>query len=854
MNVEGHSVVMFDNFIYVFGGYDLDDKKETNRLYRIDLTDVQRGLTAERGGAGTTSAGPVGKAMAKGSEFMHIAVASSSGNDDQQHTTFATPYRSHVASSDDVLMYPVATTGPSPSPRAFHACSTRGPYMIVWGGSRGSDESSGLLNPLPVESAPSSGAHRQPFQSGLSSLDFTELFALNLETLVWTRYCVASIAPGVKQQHVPQERCHASLVSSEDALMLYGGYPTTVQEGEESLAFAPNEWRVFRVTGDGLCDAQEPAGAAPTLWGHSTIYAHRCILAFGGIDGLSNEEVNSLCVYHVDERKWRWAEFPEGPCARALHCAVFDPLQNAMIVYGGFTSSADEDHDNDDATANRNGGGNPLVTQLHDVWSFSLETGLWEKLCPSSQRLASFEKSQRPPPSVVPPGRSGHAAVYHEHRMVVIGGLVEQSRYASCDASWLHSKGKAAMRSAASSHGGLVIFDLQTRQWHVKNLLIAKSNSPTNHPEANRDINAKWGSRNDDLGRQEVPPSQEEQKQTRDSIIDKYLNISGPAASPLSHVSISRRQGSGARTVGSHRALAQDVEPQSLTLAGQPEVMTGATLQKALVTSVLHEAAAEGKARRALERTPSFDRWGSGEELGRGGDSKPSHNADVPLDDPTAFSSVAVSSPFSSQRTLTNEMLNVLRTPPRSSSSAFGHAASVPASQDAASSPSRVPMWLSSPAAPAAAASPSTRMHHVVTSIAQKQSDADLRWTTAENERRSKLLMQYLHTHGDANAPWATAISQSGLQDDEVEARGSSLAKAIDPRLVVGSLSVGRSNTHQEPRRGSTPRQESLSFRSPTPDAQRQPELTPVLDTDEVRPYITVYPHPLSPGPWYPLS
>lgn len=911
MRVEGHSVVKFENFLYIFGGFDLESKKETNATYRLDIADIERGLTqssndisaahashpmaAAAGGENNSAAGLFGgpeggKAAAMASRaymynMMPAAMQQQPAADQAAPAGgISSPFwrgQSAASVSEDVLMYPVNTTGLPPPPRAHHACCMRGPYMVVWGGSQSNTDDESLLGG-PTSSSTSSS----------SSLGVTELFALNLETLVWSTYVVASVAPHVKQQFVPQQRCHATMVCAEDALLLFGGYPTTIQRGEEALGFAPNEWRVFRVSGDGLCEAQEPAGASPALWGHSVVYAHRCILAFGGVDAHSNEEVNSLCVYHLDERKWRWAEFPEGPCSRALHSAVFDTAQAAMIVYGGFSSSANEDESFGDPSASPFKGGstadgaNPIVAQLQDVWSFSLETGLWEKIFPSAIGAAS-RAGGGSGPSWAPPGRSGHASVYHNHRMFVIGGLVEKPDGPSSPArggtgtaaSWNllqnnNNSGTTGRAAAASSSGGgdLLIFDLHSRRWKAKNIITAKtsvtSSSSVNVPAAPPGNNQQRSIVSIESHHDGTEHAQ------RESIIDKYLNIS---ASPSSNAVTPNRStlrgaaSGGPRTVGSARAAsAQGAAPSPLVVKSNP-IGTPASLQQALVSSVFHEAITEQRKRQLIggERSSSPMRWADDNAAAARRSSSPETDdyADALLGNATV---VGNRSPLSTQRSLTNEVLHSYRTPPRGATTDNNTNKNIFGSGGSSSRVVSSPLLMPTSAHPPAAAVPFTRMHQMVSSIAEQQSAADLRWTAAENERRSKLLMQYLTTHGDpSSSPWASMTSHSGLQDDESEGGGARLQHAIrpqDPRMIISgpsssplaqSSSFGSSSTRRPSSVSVQAPEQHYTGRTSIPQYQSLPQRaasSEILDSDEMlsSQSHTVQPHPLAPGPWLP--
>jgi hypothetical protein len=209
------------------------------------------------------------------------------------------------------------------------------------------------------------------------------MYSLNLESFIWTRYYVP--ADEATTKFTPRPRCHATLVSTPKSLLYYGGYPTA-----EGCPYEPNFWSVFEIGADACVRQCKTEGHFPLLWGHSAIYAHRCMMLFGGVDGPGCAEVATLCVFHEDERRWRWAEFPFAPDARLLHSAVL--YNGRMFVYGGFASHRMID------------GSKP---QYDDVWAFSLNTGLWERI--------ESTGSCRP--------RSGHSCVVVHNKMVAFGGL-----------------------------------------------------------------------------------------------------------------------------------------------------------------------------------------------------------------------------------------------------------------------------------------------------------------------------------------------------------------------------------------------------------------------------------------------
>jgi hypothetical protein len=149
----------------------------------------------------------------------------------------------------------------------------------------------------------------------------------------------------------------------------------------EMPADAPGRWRQVATRGD------RPAGR----FGHTAIYdpvRDRMIVFGGSLSGRGQvEEVWELLLSH--RSTWRRMT-PAGaqPTARFAHTAVFDPVRGRMIVFGGFDGRFE-----------------------NDVWALSLGTlPSWSRLVPAGA-----------PPQV----RDAHVAIYDpaRRRMVVQGGF-----------------------------------------------------------------------------------------------------------------------------------------------------------------------------------------------------------------------------------------------------------------------------------------------------------------------------------------------------------------------------------------------------------------------------------------------
>jgi hypothetical protein len=146
----------------------------------------------------------------------------------------------------------------------------------------------------------------------------------------------------------------------------------------------------FTLDRDPRWDPLSPAGILPAKrFGHSAVYhpVGDRMLVFGGDTSNVSADVWALSLANST-----WSSLqPSGtsPLARRYHTAIYDPLRDRMLVFGG-------DHG--------------LGTWLNDVWSLWLTpTPRWEPLTPSGTS---------------PLSRYGHSAIYDpaRDRMVVFGG------------------------------------------------------------------------------------------------------------------------------------------------------------------------------------------------------------------------------------------------------------------------------------------------------------------------------------------------------------------------------------------------------------------------------------------------
>jgi hypothetical protein len=171
----------------------------------------------------------------------------------------------------------------------------------------------------------------------------------------------------------------------QDRMVAFGGY-----QGHYDF---DDVW-ALSLTGTPAWTVLVPTGALPVRRSyHSAIYdpVRDRMVVFGGGLGDYGPGYNDVWALSLAGTP-AWTQLtPTGalPCVRYLHSAIYDPVRDRMVVFGGYGSP----------------GG-----YLNDVWALSLAgTPAWTALAPTGA-----------PPS----GRRGHGAIYDpvRDRMVVFGG------------------------------------------------------------------------------------------------------------------------------------------------------------------------------------------------------------------------------------------------------------------------------------------------------------------------------------------------------------------------------------------------------------------------------------------------
>lgn len=135
-----------------------------------------------------------------------------------------------------------------------------------------------------------------------------------------------------------------------------------------------------------------PTGTAPTpRWSTSAVYdpVRDRVLIFGGLN--DSERYNDTWALNLSAgESWEFLSTPDAPQARGGHIAVYDPVRDQMVIFGG-----------------DNGIGWPNV---NDTWALSLGGALqWTELAQSGSR---------------PAARASHSGIYDpvRQRLVVYGG------------------------------------------------------------------------------------------------------------------------------------------------------------------------------------------------------------------------------------------------------------------------------------------------------------------------------------------------------------------------------------------------------------------------------------------------
>ncbi len=272
----------------------------------------------------------------------------------------------------------LATTGTPPSPR--QTCNAvydpAHNELVVFGGSDAADNVLGDVWTLSLAGA----------------------------TPTWTQLSPAGSTPAARSY------ASAALDTLNDRLLVFGGAQTAGSNGPPSN-FLNDVW-ALSLSGTPTWTQLSPSGTAPSVRAGSQVIwdgAAQRLVAFGGFDGGFLADAYTLSL--SGSPAWNTLS-PGGttPAARAVGSAVWDPVGNRMLMYGGFYSA----------------GGN---SYLSDLWSLSLGgSPAWTQLSPTGG-----------PPST----RQAPEAAYDSHlgAMVMYGGGDDGNGGTITDLAWRLSLG-----------------------------------------------------------------------------------------------------------------------------------------------------------------------------------------------------------------------------------------------------------------------------------------------------------------------------------------------------------------------------------------------------------------------------
>jgi hypothetical protein len=207
----------------------------------------------------------------------------------------------------------------------------------------------------------------------------------------WATLASSSSLPTVREDH------SAVYDSARGSMLVFGGFYDSPQSSFQSHPL--NDVWELPVSQPGPWAQLAPAGAPPTRRSeHSAIYdpVRDRMIVFGGYSYLPQVYPHSYYFNDVWALSFAgtpaWTQLaPAGtpPSARFLHTAIYDPAGDRMIVFGGLNDSG---------------------TSVNELWSLSLsDPPTWEQLAPAG---------------TPPAGRNSHVAIYDppRGRMLLHGG------------------------------------------------------------------------------------------------------------------------------------------------------------------------------------------------------------------------------------------------------------------------------------------------------------------------------------------------------------------------------------------------------------------------------------------------
>lgn len=201
----------------------------------------------------------------------------------------------------------------------------------------------------------------------------------------WTRLNTSGASPAGRKNH------SAIYHPIRDRVVVFGGFLT--YPDDVGLVLYQNDTWMLSTGAIPEWTEVHPSGTPPDIRDeHSAIYdpLRDRMIVFGGHRGYFN--YNDVWALSLGETLVWTQLFPAGtpPVGRRRHNAIYDPLRDRMVVFGGYDT--------------------PGLSCLNDVWALSLgENPAWTQLTPSG----------------TPPSPRGRQCAVHDplrDRMVVFGG------------------------------------------------------------------------------------------------------------------------------------------------------------------------------------------------------------------------------------------------------------------------------------------------------------------------------------------------------------------------------------------------------------------------------------------------
>jgi hypothetical protein len=194
---------------------------------------------------------------------------------------------------------------------------------------------------------------------------------------VWTMLRPSGVPPSPREGHA------AIYDPLRDRVLVFGG---------QTDAFTmSNEVWALSLSGEPAWERIVTTGAAPDARTHHTaIYdpTHDRMIIHGGVGSWYKTDVWALSL--SGQPRWTLLDPTGTPGARFEHSAIYDPIRERMVVFGGL---------------------DPRLGSGNDVWALSLgETPAWSPITPTG---------------IEPAGRAAHEAIHDpaRDRMVVFGGF-----------------------------------------------------------------------------------------------------------------------------------------------------------------------------------------------------------------------------------------------------------------------------------------------------------------------------------------------------------------------------------------------------------------------------------------------